>query len=423
MRKAIRSWAWRWSAATLAVLLVSGIALGATTITHLTYQHHGDQYHAYLEQRAREFERLHPGVTVELIIGVHDKFDVMVAGGTPPDVFDLPDYGHLALEGMFVDVRPLLERDGMLSLYNPAILELMTAPDGGIYAMPFELGSTPAFYNRDLFKEAGLADPEQLGEGWTWDAVLEAGKRLTVDRNGDGVPEQFGVDRPWGALWRQAVHQAGGAFYDDRMRPTRSLWNSPEAVEGISFVAEIYRSGITPHHHVPDQTQFYFWTGRTAINLGDGPGIVGAYLADATFDWDFYLQPKGPAYRSAAVGAGGPHILSSTQNLPLVWEWVKFYAASVEGVTQFVQMTGRLPALVAVQPVYPDVAGIGDKAFHYIFEQTVQPNPYSYTLPLQLNPRRINLDPVWRGQQSPQEFLHNLHNQMTAIIAELYGSN
>lgn len=401
--------------------LMLWVPVSAVNIVHLTYTSHGDKYHQYLQEKAIEFEKLHPGTKIDLIIGTHDKFDVMLAGGAPPDVVDLPDYEHLALEGLYINLLPLLERDGLLDAYHPQVLELLQFPGGGIYSMPLELSVIPTTYNRDLFNERGVPTPSQMGEGWTWDAVIDAGRKLTVDIDGDGNPEYFGIDRPWGAIWRIAAHQAGGAFYDQKIRPSRSLWNSPEVLAGIEWITEFYRNGITPHHRVADQTQFYFWTGRTAINLVDGPGIVGPYLADSGVDWDYYLQPMGPQYRATAMGAAGPHILASTEDADMTWRWVKFYAADEKNVQEWVQMTGRIPALVSVQPTYPDAVGISQKDFHFIFEQTVQPHPYSYILPLELNPRRVNLDPIWTLQVPPAAHLTTLHERYTAVIQELYG--
>lgn len=389
-------------------------------ITHVQYISHGAAYHEYIQTKARAFEALHPGVTVNVIIGNHERVDVMMVSGTPPDVIDLPDYVHLALDGLLVDLLPLLERDGLIDKFRPETLDLARLPDGKIYTMPFLLQSNPTYFNRDLFKEAGLPAPDELGEEWSWETVLDFGKKLTIARSGESLPASFGVDRPW-SLWRIAVHQAGGRFYDDPLRPTRSLWDSPEVLEGIRYVEQIYRAGITPHLHVPDQTLYYFWTGKTAIDMVDGPGIIGAYLKEAPFDWDFALQPRGPGGRAGAVSVAGPHILTSTQNLSAVWEWMKFITVDEANVEEFVRMTGLVPALTAAQPAYPDAAGIAAKNYWFIFEQTLQPNPFNYMLPRELSPRFVNPQPVWEGQMSPQEWLTNMHRTATALIDEMRG--
>lgn len=402
--------------------LLTSPLVSAQTLTHFVYTWHGANYHQYLEEKAAEFVELHPGVTVDIIVGAHAQFDVMLAGGIPPDILELPDYGHYALEGVFVNLRPYLERDGLMDDFAPPILDLVTAPDGGIYAMPLELGMVNTIYNKDAFARRGLATPPELGEAWNWETVLDYGQKFTVDADGDGIPEEFGIDRP-AAMWRNAVHQAGGRFFDDPWRPMRSLWNTEEVLAGIEFVAQIYRLGIAPHLRVPVPDDFHFRTGRTAMDLVDGPGVIGATLEDVTFDYDLYLQPLGPATRASAIGVAGPYILSATPDVELAWEWVKFVAADPDHVEEWVSRTARIPALTALQRSYAEAVGITQLAYQYIFEQVLQPNPYAYTLPPELNPRRApDLSPVWRGDVAAQTFLENLHNQYTAIIRALYGN-
>src|SRR3712207_7658069 len=49
------------------------------------------------------------------------------------------------------------------------------------------------YYNRKLFREAGLPDPPP--KDWPWHEWLAACKKLTKDRDGDGRLDQFGTDR------------------------------------------------------------------------------------------------------------------------------------------------------------------------------------------------------------------------------------
>jgi len=58
----------------------------------------------------------------------------------------------------------------------PALLDNVTI-DGKIYSMPFNKSIPVLYYNKDLFKIAGL-DPERPPE--TWDDFIEYGKKLTM---------------------------------------------------------------------------------------------------------------------------------------------------------------------------------------------------------------------------------------------------
>ncbi|MES4785598.1 MAG: ABC transporter substrate-binding protein, partial [Nitrospiraceae bacterium] len=60
------------------------------------------------------------------------------------------------------------------------------------YGLPYDGGSMALFYNKDLFKAAGLKDldPETPA---TWDEILNLARQLTLDMNGKR-PGESGFD-------------------------------------------------------------------------------------------------------------------------------------------------------------------------------------------------------------------------------------
>lgn len=51
------------------------------------------------------------------------------------------------------------------------------------------------FYNVELFDELGLKTPTEYYEegNWTWDTMRELAMQATIDENGDGMPEVYGI--------------------------------------------------------------------------------------------------------------------------------------------------------------------------------------------------------------------------------------
>jgi ABC-type glycerol-3-phosphate transport system substrate-binding protein len=404
------------------LFLCSAAGAKQVTLTYLMYVHHGNAYHQHIQDKAQAFERLNPGVKIDVIIGDHGKFDTMKMGGVAPDIFDLPDYAHLGPLGELVDLKPLLQRDGLLKAYNPTVLESISSASGAIYTAPLYLSIAPTYFNRDLFAKAGLVTPDQLGTTWNWDTLFSYAKKLTVDADGDGTPESYGLDRPWGATWQHFVKQAGGVFYefDQFMQPLKSKWNTPQVEQGVEFTTRFYREGLTPHLRPGvDQTAFYFWKGGTAINLGDALTIIGVYLKDAPLEWDVALQPRGPQGPATSVGCAGPNILSSTEYIAEAWAFTKYLVANRENAEDFSRATGLLAALLSAQTAYPVVAGIRDKNVAAIFEQTLYPGPRSIgVLTRDLSPRYIDMTPVWSGRVPVRTHLEQIHSQTTAIIEQ-----
>lgn len=410
-----------WLAVLLIVLTSAAGAASAATVTHLVYTSSGAAYQGYLDQMAKAFEKQNPGTRIELVIGDGTKFDTMRLGGMAPDILDLPDYAHLGPLGELVNLMPLLQRDNLTKLINPAVLKSLTTPNGAVYSVPLQLAVNTSYFNRDLFRQGGLTPPDQLGEQWNWDNMYLSAKKLTQDQNGDGKPETFGIDRPWGATWRVLTFQAGGSYYqyDDLLRPVRSLWASEPVVKAIEYNERFYREGLTAHFYpgIPDQSLFYFWTGKSAININDGTAIIGSYLKNATFDWDLSLMARGPAGPITMFNGSGPHIVSSTKNLELAWKWMKFLAFNQDNVSELVRQVGVIPALSAAMSAYPAVAGLSDKNFQALFQQTLYPPLYTqWPTAADLNPRKVDMNPVWQGKVPARTHLEAIDRQMQAII-------
>ena len=409
-------------AALALVALTSAAAPAQIEINHLAYTSHGEAQHNWIRSMAQAYEAQRPNVKVNVIIGNQEQFAVMVAGGAPPEVVDLPtlDMGTYIANNFFADLRPFLERDGLLREYSPIVLEQLRQPDGGLFALPKNINVVITFFNVNMFNEGGVPTPIELGEGWTWESALDSARKLTVEKNGDGTPDQFGMDRSY-AGWEWAVHQAGGRFYDDLITPTRSLWNSPEVRTAIEWVNSIHQAGVTPRWQVPNWQSLYFWLNGTAIDIVDQPPIIGAYLTNVSFDWDMALQPKGPYSRATRTSIGGWMVPKGVANLPEVWEWLKFIS-NEENTARMVRESTLVPARTSLQPLYVELVGIEDKNWQVIFTNPEAPNGYpGYFVDNRLNPRSFNgpITQIFSGAVPVQAWLEETHRQTQAIIDEI----
>jgi ABC-type glycerol-3-phosphate transport system substrate-binding protein len=390
-------------------------SLGAD-IVHLMYNGHGQAYWDYMHDVAEKFHRQNPDVNVDIIICAHDKVYTMLGAGVPLDVVDLPDFGYLSLTGTLLDMMPFLKRDNLERNYNVEILNQTKAPNGGLYTLPFSIAPRHMIFNRDLFRARGVTAPDELRENWTWDAALAAGRKLTYDKDGDGVIDVYGIDRAM-SMWQSATHQAGGKFYDSAYLPTKSLWTSEPVRKAVDFVGTIFRDGLCPHFRVGNYRLYMIYVGGSAMSFVDSSGTIGAYPGFRDYDFDFYLQPKGPVCRGAVSQPQGPHIIATTTDPALSWQWVKFWAADKENVKDWMRMTLRVPLLRELQRSYAEASGFADKNWMSIFEQSLDPNPYYYVfLPDTLDPRKISFDAVWRGTIAPEDHLEKVHQNATRAI-------
>ncbi|MFJ9831148.1 ABC transporter substrate-binding protein [Streptomyces sp. NPDC101169] len=142
----------------------------------------------YFEGLIADFEKQHPGAHVKWIDqpaeGYADKISADAAGGTLPDVVNVsPDLvAPLAKAGLALDLDKSAGR--YRSEYLPGAWAGHRVPGlGGTYAFPWYLNTGPLFYNKALFRKAGLdpsAPPKTYGD-------LFSDARRIADRTGGKV--------------------------------------------------------------------------------------------------------------------------------------------------------------------------------------------------------------------------------------------
>ncbi len=297
-------------------------APGRTVITWMSYI---SPLRDLYEQEVAEFERLHPELAV-CIIWVpaneyHMKFKTLTAAGQSPDLFFAGDVWMTYLQPFMADLTPLVERDAAeigLDDYFPEIRSAMLH-EGRYRVLPESMNISLCYYNRRLFREAGLAEPT---EDWTWDDIIRAGRRLTRPAEGN-APAVWGCSRleGWWGEWLIYVRQAGGAVFTPDGR--RCLLDSAAAIEGLRFYREkSSRHGISASAGFEPPNSFV--NERVAMNIGGHLDFWLNYNAVPGLDWDVQLLPSGPAGRAGGEIAIGGYSLSKTTPHPeAAWALMK----------------------------------------------------------------------------------------------------
>lgn len=410
------------------LILCSTLSMAADpqiTLVQMTHAWHGDGWHNFVKQMAAEFMEQHPNVKIEIMINGADYLDkvrVMTAAGSPPDITDLNSgNGYLSLEGLFLDLAPYLAREDASVRANilDNALELYTT-EGVVWGMPNSLFMTVSWYNKDLLDIAGLAYPSELSMNeWNWDTLRTYARKLTVDRDGDGVNEQWGLDRQ-SAAWLQFVASNGGYLYERRDDPTTSLWNSEAVLQAVDFNRQLMQDDRVAT--VAWDANTHFWTGRSGMAVVDGPGRL-ASLMNVNFDWDIAMQPAGPnGCNCGTVSADGFQINAYSENPDMAWEYLRFLTLRAESIHSFVKHTGRFPALVGVHEAYPTVNPNAPDNWRAFVDTAAHPG--AYLAPVVPAADRITpiqntyLDQIWQGRIAARVGLQQIHEQVQMILNE-----
>ncbi|MFF4158561.1 ABC transporter substrate-binding protein [Streptomyces sp. NPDC001678] len=220
----------------------------------------------YFEDLVGDFEKQNPGVKVTWLDqpAEHyaDKLSADAAAGTLPDVVNVsPDLSYpLAKAGMLVDLDKEKAAARFKDEYTAEAWQGNTLPGlGGSYSFPWYLTTGPLFYNKALFRSAGL-DPEKppknYAELFTTALAMagNSGGRTATLANTPSV-EDFG---------RYGVK----LMNDDA---TKFTYNEPKGVELLGKYKELYdRGGLDPQAltNTPEKSGQKFLEQKVAMNPG-----------------------------------------------------------------------------------------------------------------------------------------------------------
>lgn len=179
------------------------------------------------------------------------------------------------LQGILTPLDDLIKAEGVdISVYNKAMMEGMTL-DGKVMALPYDAEPDVLYYNKKMFKEAGLKAP---GTNYTTDQFLADAKALTSgDTYGVAIKPNL-MDNAPGTL---AFSFGGVATKDGALAIT-----DPAFVDGIQFafdLVNVHKVALAPSASDGDDiAQGAFTSGKAAM-LFDGPWMYGT-LAESLKD-------------------------------------------------------------------------------------------------------------------------------------------
>ncbi len=269
------------------------------TIKWLMLANHPVEDSGFLE----EFYEAYPNIRVEMegttIAQLYEAIQVRVGGGaSDPDVFmvNAPLTTGYGTRGLLLPLGDSFTDDEMANFY-PAAVEIGSF-DGEFLSAPVHTSTQNLYYNIDMFEAAGITPPAQ-DERWTWEQVTEAAQKLTIDEDGDGIPEVWGFNFEQIELFYQLQPlplslDCCQSISDDGLS-VDGIINSESWVEAFSWYGSLYNElGVAPKGAV--STAELFRSGNMAMMLA-GPWQVNALAAGATseegfgFDYGISLHP------------------------------------------------------------------------------------------------------------------------------------
>src|SRR3954470_11494264 len=112
---------------------------------------------------AAEYDKQHPEVTLDIVGGIVDqKIVAAIRAGQAPDVvssFNSYNVGIYCGTGAWLDLAPFMQRSHIRASTFPAATQYYTQYKGKRCALPLLADTYGLYYNKTLFKQAGIAGP------------------------------------------------------------------------------------------------------------------------------------------------------------------------------------------------------------------------------------------------------------------------
>ena len=273
-----------------------------------------------------DFETSHPDIKVEFLHipqNYFQKIHLLFASNTEPDVLFL---NNLYLP-VYANSGKLQELSVHQGIYDKKVQDALSW-HGKLYAVPRDISLLIVYYNKDLFKKSGVAEPKN---DWTREEFLT--KALKIKEK-TGV---FGISFEEEPLfYLPYVLSEGGSFFEI---------NSQQTQKALNFYADLRKK----YHVAPKREESasatmaqMFLQGKLAMHLS-GRWLTPKYLEEAKFDWGTVVFPAGEEGSVVPLDASGWAVSKSSKHKDEAIEFVN-YLSSREVIEKFAQTGLIVPA-------------------------------------------------------------------------------
>ena len=269
-----------------------------------------------------------------------------------PAVVQLYDIGTRLMVDLKVitPVQDFIDKEGYdLSDLEPNVLAYYTV-DGKINSMPFNTSTPMLYYNKDLFKAAGL-DPEKPPR--TFAEFEEAARALTT-KEGDKTTVYGGAFAIYGWFFEQFLAVSGGYYVNNNNGrdgyATEATFNSPEGVAIFDWWKRMVDEGILANYgRKTVDTRNAFIAGQTAMFIDSTAvlrGVMDSVAGKFEVGTAYLPRPNEAAYETAGtiIGGGSLWIINNRpqEEQDCAWEFIK-YQASPAQQSYWQTMSGYFP--------------------------------------------------------------------------------
>jgi ABC-type glycerol-3-phosphate transport system substrate-binding protein len=367
---------------------------------------------------AKTFMEKNPNIEVvlETYPDYETKIRTAIAGGVAPDIMgiDSPLVASYAYEGAIIPLDDYYATiPGSKEDLIDAALNALTWR-GHIWAGPLNESNVGIWYGRVPMEKAGITPPDKVDDAWTWDQLLEAAKKLTLDANGrTAVDPDFDPNNvvQWGILpsmhlgigegaqyvnmtW---IWQNGGEILSPDATKASGYFDSPASIEALQWWGDLFNvHHVAPMEGIPEGIE----TGKIVMWIS-GPWMIG-YWRDKYPDFQYGLAPL--AYNKRRVSPSGSWNMAITKQSKHPDEaWLYIDAVTgKEGSKIWYEQTRNLPARKSTYEAFPDLGQYPMNIFSEQLQKYAHPRPVTPAYPVVTDSLGKAFDDVQHGKPAAE---------------------
>ncbi|MEU4874207.1 extracellular solute-binding protein [Streptomyces sp. NPDC021608] len=309
---------------------------------------------------AKQFEAQNPKVKVKIVQLENDayksKMTALTASGKLPDIFHTWGGGVLRQQ---VDAGLVEDLTDRTKGWGDALLSVARQPyliDDKAYGVPFDIGMIGFWYNKALFKQAGVAGPPT-----TWSGFLDAVRKLKAA----GItPLALAGKEKWPGMyyWAYLAMRTAGVDAlrkagEDKDFTGDGFVRAGQHLQDLVDLQPFQKGYLGAAYSSPTGQAAAVGNGKAAMELmGQWAPVVeadaGKGLGANLGFFPFPAVDGGKGVITEVFGGGGGHALRKGAPQAAV-DFLKFFASAATDTT-LVKKTGTLPVVPAAESALTD---------------------------------------------------------------------
>ena len=388
-----------------------------------------------LKGLAEDFEKTHPGIKVDIQYtgSYNDTLNKTIAAtkaGEAPHVFQLYEIGTRQMidGGMIMPIDDIAKGRINWDDYIDVVISYYTV-DGKVYSMPFNSSTPILFYNKTLFKKAGL-NPDDAPD--TWGKVEEKGKQIV-----DSKAAEYGVVWNLHSWYFEQYHAVMGSDLVNNNngrsgRPTKVLVNETPGVRIMKWWTELEKKKIFVNvGRGWSNHRKSFISGQSAMMMSSTSDVTMMENAFSEKGWDLgtaYIPRPDDTPRTGPIIGGGTLWITKEHpqhELEAAFQFVKWMSEPAQQV-RWHKGTGYFPIHKGAESLLKD-EGWFEKFpnFATAFQQLRDSKPGTPTqgalmgiFPKFRDLVQTAFEEVYQGNKTPQEALDEVSEKADKELAK-----